>query len=354
MLDGLLRERDPSLSWADARALVTTGKVFCDGAPALEPARRVRAGVTIEVRPNAPRPAARGRLDPAALAFVDRQVAVVRKPAGVSTVPFDPGEEGTLDQLVRALLDRQARARGGPAQGWIGVVHRLDKGTTGLLVFARTLAAKKHLANQFRFHSVERRYVALAHGRVSGRTIRSRLVADRGDGLRGSTRSPSLGQEAVTHVEPLEHFAGATLVACRLETGRTHQIRIHLAEAGHPLLGEDVYVRRYRGERIDAPRPMLHAEELGFEHPSTGAPMHFRDDWPDDFVDLVERLRAATLDDRAGERAPNAPARERAPNAPARERAPNAPAPPPAGGPPRGAGPRRDRGGAGGGRPPRR
>ncbi|HEU4407258.1 MAG TPA: RluA family pseudouridine synthase [Polyangiaceae bacterium] len=293
MLDGALRERDPSLSWANARALVETGKVFRNGAPCLVPRQHLRAGDRIEVRPNAPRPREQRRIGFDDFVYVDRQVAVVRKPAGVSTVPFDPGERGTLDEMVRLALDRQARARGGPAQGWIGVVHRLDKDTTGLLVFARTLAAKRHLGNQFRAHSVDRRYVALAHGAVRSQTIRSRLVADRGDGLRGSTRLPNAGQEAVTRVEALEPLGPVTLVACRLETGRTHQIRIHLSEAGHPLVGEDVYVRDFRGERVPAPRPMLHAEELGFVHPTTGEPLLFRDDWPDDFADLAERLRAA-------------------------------------------------------------
>jgi 23S rRNA pseudouridine1911/1915/1917 synthase len=293
MLDGLLRERDPSLSWAAARALVETGKVFYNGRPCLDPQGRVREGDTIEVRPNAPRPSAHGRLEPADFVYVDRQVAVVRKPAGMNTVPYEPGERGTLDEAVRVALDQRARGRGGPAQGWIGVVHRLDRNTTGLLVFARTLAAKRHLGNQFRLHTVERRYVAIVHGRAESQTIRSRLVADRGDGLRGSTRLPKAGQEAITHVEALEHFGDASLVACRLETGRTHQIRIHLSEAGHPLAGEDVYVRNYRGERVAAPRPMLHAEELGFTHPETGEAMFFDDPWPDDFAEVVERLRAS-------------------------------------------------------------
>jgi 23S rRNA pseudouridine1911/1915/1917 synthase len=295
MLDGVVRERDPSLSWAAARALVETGKVFRNGTPCLQTQKHLRAGDTLELRPNAPRPATgRERANQVSFIHVDRQFVVVRKPSGISTVPYDPGERGTLDELVRMQLDRQARARGGPAQGWIGVVHRIDKGTSGLLVFARTLTAKRHLANQFRAHTVQRRYLALAHGRVRTQTIQSRIVADRGDGLRGSTHLPSAGQEAVTHVELLEPLGAACLVGCRLETGRTHQIRIHLSEAGNPLLGEEVYIRNYRGERLRAPRLMLHAEELGFEHPTTGEPMLFRDEWPDDFDEIIERMRAAT------------------------------------------------------------
>jgi 23S rRNA pseudouridine1911/1915/1917 synthase len=118
-------------------------------------------------------------------------------------------------------------------------------------------------------------------------------VADRGDGLRGSSRlsRSAEGREAVTHVEPLEALAGATLVACRLETGRTHQIRIHLSEAGHPIVGERVYIRAYAGRRIEAPRLMLHAAELGFVHPATGLEVHWELPLPADMRSLLERLR---------------------------------------------------------------
>src|SRR5262249_28548009 len=153
----------------------------------------------------------------------------------------------------------------------------------GLIVFARTFAAKKVLAHQFRLHTVHRRYLAIAHGDVPTTTYESRLVADRGDGLRGSTTLPGIGRRAVTHDEPVERFAGvATLVSCRLETGRTHQIRIHLSEAGHPLVGERVYARQLdERARIGAPRVMLHAAELGFVHPASDRPLSFTDEMPD-------------------------------------------------------------------------
>ena len=146
-----------------------------------------------------------------------------------------------------------------------------------------------------------REYRAIVHGNPSDRVIRTHLLEDRGDGLRGSAerlaqrlgRPIRGGQLAVTHVRVLEQLGGAALVACRLETGRTHQIRIHLAEAGHPLVGEDVYLRDYGGTMIPAARPMLHAAELGFEHPLDERPMHFEDPLPDDMRKLVERLRRA-------------------------------------------------------------
>jgi 23S rRNA pseudouridine1911/1915/1917 synthase len=158
-------------------------------------------------------------------------------------------------------------------------------------VFARSIAAKKLLANQLRFHTMHRRYLAIAHGAVAARRIESRLVADRGDGLRGSTRLPGAGQLAVTHVEPVEPLRGATLVACRLETGRTHQIRIHLSEAGHPIVGEKVYVRGFAGPYIAAPRVMLHAAELGFVHPGTGREVRFEDPLPADMEAVLAKLR---------------------------------------------------------------
>ena len=291
-IDGVLRALMAGPSWGAVRKLITTGKVSKNGALVTDPLVWVSAGDRVVICMTAKRPATAARLSPQVIVHLDAQLVVVRKPAGVSTVPFEEGESGTLDQLVRALLSRESRGRGGRAQGSIGVVHRLDKETTGLLVFARTLAAKKHLSQQFRDHTVHRRYVALAHGALEGEyTFRSRLVADRGDGLRGSTELPNAGQLAITHARPLETLVGASLVECQLETGRTHQIRIHLAEAGHPLVGERVYIRHFRGSPIAAPRTMLHAKELGFLHPQTETEMRFEDPWPEDFERTLRSLR---------------------------------------------------------------
>jgi 23S rRNA pseudouridine1911/1915/1917 synthase len=178
----------------------------------------------------------------------------------------------------------------------LGIVHRLDKETSGVMVFTRTWLAKQSLTQQFREHTVLRRYLALAAGDVATQTIRSDIHADRGDGLRGSLPrgrrgSPGQGQRAVTHVRALEKLDGATLVECRLETGRTHQIRIHLSESGHPLVGERVYIRGFAGPLIDAPRLMLHAAELGFVHPATEREMRWEQPLPDDMQAVLARLR---------------------------------------------------------------
>jgi 23S rRNA pseudouridine1911/1915/1917 synthase len=291
-----------ALSWARARDAITSGKVLVDGEVARSPTRVMFEGDVVSLDAGRPRPhvARLARLEKSAIVYLDPSVVVIDKPSGISTVPF--GDESpdaareTLDALVREILARKADRFGARGRAPLGVVHRIDKETSGLLVFTRTLAAKKHLADQFRTHSTMRRYLAIVHGTLTRQvTYRTTLVENRGDGLRGSTRSSRMGgQLAVTHVEPLEPLVGATLVACRLETGRTHQIRIHLSEAGLPLVGESVYIRDYRGARIPAPRTMLHAYELGFTHPSTEERMQFRRDPPRDFAEMLASLAIPT------------------------------------------------------------
>ncbi len=294
-LDGFLR-KSLDVSWGRARALVEGGKVFVDGARVLDTRAALHSGQEVRIDERAPRPVANEGLLRSAegdglIVFADAHVVVVRKPPGISTVPYEEGERGTLDELTARALPH---TRGGP-RPTLGIVHRIDKETSGLVVFTRTWLAKKSLSSQFRAHTVVRRYLAIAHGDVPARTITSHLVADRGDGLRGSVERMrkshgAQGQRAVTHIEPLERLEGATLVACRLETGRTHQIRIHLAELGHPVLGERVYIRDFREPPIPAQRVMLHAAELGFIHPKTGRPVHWEEPPPDDFRQTVERL----------------------------------------------------------------
>lgn len=292
-LDKALRAVHPGASWNAIRRLIETGKVSVNGVVARDPALGVQRGFTLTIAMRAPKKTADPRLPAGALVHVDNHVVLVKKPAGISSVPYDEHETGTLSELVHAEL---RRLRGAPDPP-LGIVHRIDKETSGLLVFARTLAAKRALKQQFRFHSVHRRYLAIAHGHVEGGTIRSRLVQDRGDGRRGSTENTTLGRDAITHVRVLEVLRTATFIECRLETGRTHQIRIHLAEQGNPLLGDRVYTRPHAGasdvpaSQLDAPRLMLHAAELGFEHPATGAPMQFEEPLPDDMLGVLASLR---------------------------------------------------------------
>jgi len=282
-LDRLLREQHPGASWAEVRRLIETGKVSVNGAVQRETVLRVAPGAQIELRMAAARLREGPRLPAGAIVHVDAHVVVVQKPAGISTVPYDENETGTLDELTRAELGRR--------EAPLGIVHRIDKETSGLVLFARSLAAKLDLKNQFRVHSVRRRYRAIAHGVVADRTIFSRLIQDRGDGRRGSTNNPKLGREATTHVFFREALAGATFIECRLETGRTHQIRIHLSEAGHPLVGERVYDRNNPHAVIAAPRLMLHALQLGFRHPVTNQELDFEQPLPADMLEMLARLR---------------------------------------------------------------
>jgi 23S rRNA pseudouridine1911/1915/1917 synthase len=192
----------------------------------------------------------------------------------------------TLADLLPGLL-----GQGKPVRA----VHRIDKETSGLVVFARTPAAESALGRQFRAHAVDRRYLAVVRGRARPGRIESWLVRDRGDGRRGSGPTPGEGQHAVTHVRVVEELGDYTLVECRLETGRTHQVRIHLGEAGTPLCGERVYDRPPHGKPLPdgsgARRVMLNAASLGFDHPATGKRMHWTATPPRDLADLIRRLR---------------------------------------------------------------
>ena len=291
----VVRER-MGVSWSRARRLCAEGRVLVDGERCLDPASRVLPGATVLVDPQAPRLRALP-LPESAIVHCDRDVVVVDKPAGMLSVADTQGNNDTLVDYARTML----RKLGAPGiDGKLGVVHRLDKDTSGLMVFARSAHAKRELAAQFRAHTVDRVYHAVAHGIVAPTRVETHLIEDRGDGMRGShghfrratDGPPNDAKWSVTHVRPIAALAGCTLVECRLETGRQHQIRIHLSELGHPLVGERVYIRDFAGIRIDAARPLLHALTLGFVHPRTAERMSFRRDPPDDFVAMVETLRA--------------------------------------------------------------
>ncbi|HEV7555738.1 MAG TPA: RluA family pseudouridine synthase, partial [Kofleriaceae bacterium] len=216
--------------WSAAKRQVETGKVFVDGACVTAVDHRLVAGQQVTVRTNAPRPH-----DPereGVLVFDDAHVVVIDKPAGVNSVPYEDREGGTAMDLIRGAWRRMGK----PATTVpLHVVHRIDRATSGLLAFAKTKHAERMLAAQLRSHEMARTYLCVAHGEVTSRRIESWLVADRGDRLRGSTTRTDQGKRAVTHVTAERALRGATACSIRLETGKTHQIRIHLAEAGHPL-----------------------------------------------------------------------------------------------------------------------
>ncbi|HZJ65523.1 MAG TPA: RluA family pseudouridine synthase [Kofleriaceae bacterium] len=274
-----------AVAWSVARRQIATGKVFVDGECVTAIDRRLAAGEVVELRSGAPR--ARDPAREGVLVYDDAHVVVIDKPSGVSSVPYEDRETGTAMDLVRGAWRRAGKPATTIA---LHVVHRIDRATSGLLMFAKTKKAELGLAAQLRAHAMERSYVCVAHGAVASRRIESLLARDRGDGLRGSTTRRDQGKRAVTHVEARQALLHATLCDVRLETGKTHQIRIHLAEAGHPLVGEQVYIRDFAGPILTSPRLMLHAATLGFAHPVTGARVALSSPLPADFIAVVDRL----------------------------------------------------------------
>lgn len=290
-LAALLRQHMPGVSWSDVRRFVETAKVQVGGVTCLESAGRPSVGQEIAYEPNAPKPrAARAGFR---IVHEDGHIVIIEKPQGFSSVPFDRKETNTAMDLLREAWRHEGRAA---TKQPLYVVHRLDKDTSGLLCFAKTKLAERGMHTIFKGHLAERQYIAVVHGVLGPRRFASELVANRGDGIRGSTSRPGQGegQHAITHVVKTEPAGRATLCHVRLETGRTHQIRIHLSEAGHPLVGETVYIRdwwREGREALPSTRLLLHAATLGFDHPVTGQRLMFASDLPADFEAALELLR---------------------------------------------------------------
>jgi 23S rRNA pseudouridine1911/1915/1917 synthase len=301
-LAAFLRSHWPGQSWTRIRRQIETRHIQVGGQLCVDPARRLRAGEQVELAAR-PAPAPRPR-EAVVIRYLDEHLVVVEKPADVSTVrhPLERDwprrrktANPTLEDLVALQITRKKGQKGPRLR--LRIVQRLDKETSGLVVFARTVTAESGLGRQFRNHSVIRRYLAIVRGEPTARTVSTRLVRDRGDGRRGSTTLPGIGKEAVTHIQVIERLGDYTLIGCRLQTGRTHQIRIHLAELGHPICGEKVYNRTAAGvitpDRSRAPRLALHAGQLGFVHPVSGRPMDWTMPLPADLQELLIRLRSS-------------------------------------------------------------
>ncbi len=305
-LAAFLRARLERASWSQVQKLVRGRHVLIHGNICTDVARRLKEGEVVKVL-DAAAPKLPGATD-IHVVHLDDDVVVVNKPPGVTTTRHHeelswPARrkqlQPTLEELVpEAIAVHQAGRRGATKPRRrpqpVRAVHRIDRETSGLVVFARNVPASRILAEQFRLHTTERRYLAIVVGRVGTGTIRTQFVRDRGDGRRGSTEEGD-GKLAVTHVAPVEHFGDAyTLVECRLETGRTHQIRIHMAETGHMVCGERVYTQSRRGAPKDesrAPRVMLHAADLGFVHPVSGVELRFTSPLPADIRKVLADLR---------------------------------------------------------------
>ncbi len=345
-------------SWGQAKKWLLNRHVQVNGNLCLDAARRVKEKDVVKVwhQPLA-KPIESSDLR---LAYWDEHLLVVEKPAGVTSVRhFEERKistkrrqlQPTLEELLPPVLakvqhlrwpplppkgmnrgrmeSKQAfntrhiqNAKLIPPEMQVFPVHRLDRETSGLMLFARTRAAEQKLTAMFRQHTIEREYVAVAMGKVEPQTIRSHLVRDRGDGHRGSAKndksgddsingdksSDDDGQEAVTHIIAAEYIAapasergnslaGYSLIRCKLETGRTHQIRIHLSESGHMLCGDKIYNRTATGEimidRSGAPRHALHSDRLAFKHPFSGEKMEFNMPMPRDLAGWLTKIQKA-------------------------------------------------------------
>jgi 23S rRNA pseudouridine1911/1915/1917 synthase len=339
-LDGLtlaqaLKRLLDGKSWSQVKRLIAGRHIQVNGNLSLDEGRRVKGGDVLKVwRHSLAPPASAADIR---IAYVDEHLVVVQKPAGVTTLRHreesDQPErrkqrQPTLDELVPLALARhlgirlpdtnpkrkRGERRSRPERHGgrslqrdrrleVRAVHRLDRDTSGLMVFARTAEAEQKLIRMFAKHDVQRAYVAVVHGNMDANTIDTWLVRDRGDGLRGSTPEGAAegARRAITHVRPMEYVAsphapaGYTIAECRLQTGRTHQIRIHLSEIGHPLCGEKVYTHALGAKPIDdascAPRQALHAAELAFVHPLTQQPLRFRMALPADLKEWLQALR---------------------------------------------------------------
>lgn len=276
-LAAVVRSLLGGLTWSQARATIERRQVTLNDEACLDPARRVKTGDMVIVY-GQPRKASEAITVALVVRHLDSHVVVVEKPAGINTVrhPAEMNWNQRRRDLEPTLEDRTQKAiavrlnRPLTTLPPLRKVHRLDKLTSGLVAFARSAPAERDLGRQFKEHTVERQYLAIVGGRPGAKTIRSWLIRDRGDGRRGSSEIDGRGKLAVTHLQTVEPLSdGQSLIAIRLETGRTHQIRIHLAELGCPVIGDPVYGHG------SGPRLMLHASVLGFRHPTTGTQLRW-------------------------------------------------------------------------------
>ena len=285
-LDAFLAEAAPGVSRSAAAKLIESGNVLVDGKAAAK-SRRLAGGETIALTLPEPEPIDAIAQDiPLDVVYEDADVIVVNKPSGLVVHPAPGHPDGTL---VNALLHHCGDSLSGVGGALRpGIVHRIDRDTSGLILAAKNDAAHRSLAAQLKDHSLARTYECVAVGsfREDSGTVDAPIARDPRDRKRMAV-VPG-GREAVTHWEAVARYPGCTHLRCRLETGRTHQIRVHLAHIGHPILGDTVY-----GAKKPVPGltgQCLHASELRFLHPRTGEAVELRCPLPDEFTALLRKL----------------------------------------------------------------
>jgi 23S rRNA pseudouridine1911/1915/1917 synthase len=296
-LDRALAAALPTISRERLKALISSGGVRDESGIAVrDPAAKAKPGVAYEVHVPAPRPAHNEAQDIALdIVYEDEHLIVVDKPAGMVVHPAAGNFDGTL---VNALLHHCAgRLSGIGGVARPGIVHRIDKDTSGLLVAAKTDVAHEGLAGQFARHSIDRRYLAIVSGipRPPTGTVDAPLARSAANRQKMAIVKESRGKRAVTYYRLVTPLRDAALVECRLETGRTHQVRVHMSSIGHPLLGDPVYGRskiahRELLNRLDFRRQALHAAQLGFMHPVLKENLSFKSAVPSDMQELFSAL----------------------------------------------------------------
>ncbi|WP_336985804.1 RluA family pseudouridine synthase [Altererythrobacter aquiaggeris] len=286
-----------NLSRERIKALIAQGAITVGKTTISSPSAKVQAGAGFVITLPAPTPAEAQPEDiPLDVVFEDGHLIVVNKPAGMVVHPAAGNYTGTLVNALLYHCKGQLSGIGGVARP--GIVHRIDKDTSGLLVAAKTTAAHEGLASQFADHSISRRYLAVASGYPipPAATIDARI--GRSDRNRKKMavldESSARGKHAITHYKTLKRLENSSLIECRLETGRTHQIRVHMSSIGHPLVGDQMYGRNQSAlkpilDRIGFHRQALHAADLGFDHPVFGNRIELSAELPADMQELIDQ-----------------------------------------------------------------
>lgn len=295
-LDRALAAAVPTLSRERLKALIRSGAVEAAGKAVRDPATKVRGEEGFRIAVPEPEPAHNVPQDiPLTIVFEDEHLLVINKPAGLVVHPAAGNLDGTL---VNALLHHCAGSLsgiGGVARP--GIVHRIDKDTSGLLVVAKTDVAHEGLAKQFAAHSIDRRYLAIVSGvpKTARGTVDAPLARSATNRKKIAIVETGRGKRAVTHWKRLNVLQDSALIECRLETGRTHQVRVHMASIGHPMVGDPVYGRSGKThakllKELGFHRQALHAAELGFTHPVTKHTLSFTSPMPQDMQELMAAL----------------------------------------------------------------
>lgn len=294
-LDQALAALVPQQSRSQIQRLIKDGRVALDGVTATRVSQPVTAGQSVSI--DVPEPSATAAVAqplPLDIVFEDADIVVVNKAAGTVVHPAAGHADGTL---VNALLHHVRDLSGVGGELRPGIVHRLDKGTSGLMVVAKHDRAHDELSRQFQEREVEKEYTALIWGLLpAGRRIEEPIGRDPNNRQKMSTRARR-ARTAVSRITWAEHFPGLALVGVAIATGRTHQIRVHLSAIGHPIVGDALYggVRRRVPPELRAvqklERPFLHAARLAFQHPTDGRRLEFRAELPEDLTRVIEQLR---------------------------------------------------------------